>query len=92
MWLQFFLSLGLFLLILVIPGFCFFRLLKAPCLDAVLLSPAFSVSLYSVLGILYGLVGVTSSAFSVFVVPSVLLVGCLVWPKWQKWALWQTLG
>lgn len=77
MWLQFFLSLGLFLLILVIPGFCFFRLLKAPCLDAVLLSPAFSVSLYSVLGILYGLVGVTSSAFSVFVVPSVLLVGCL---------------
>lgn len=77
MWLQFFFSLGLFLLILVIPGFCFFRLLKAPCLDALLLSPAFSVSLYSILGILYGLVGVASSAFSVFVVPSVLLVGCL---------------
>ena len=74
MWLQFVISLGLFLLILVIPGFCFFRLLKAPRLEALLLSPAFSVSLYSVLGILYGLLGVESSVVSAFAIPSALLL------------------
>lgn len=74
MWLQFVISLGLFLLILVIPGFCFFRLLKAPRLDALLLSPVFSVSLYSVLGILYGLLGISSSVISVFAIPSALLL------------------
>ena len=70
MWLQFVISLGLFLLILVIPGFCFFRLLKARRLEALLLSPVFSVSLYSVLGILYGLLGVPSSVVSAFAIPS----------------------
>ena len=74
MWLQFVISLGLFLLILVIPGFCFFRLLKAPCLEALLLSPVFSVSLYSVLGILYGLLGISSSVVSVFAIPLALLL------------------
>ena len=74
MWLQFVISLGLFLLILVIPGFCFFRLLKAPRLDALLLSPAFSVSLYSALGILYGLLGISSSVVSVFAIPLALLL------------------
>ena len=74
MWLQFVISLGLFLLILVIPGFCFFRLLKAHRLEALLLSPVFSVSLYSVLGILYGLLGVPSSVVSVFAIPSALLL------------------
>ena len=74
MWLQFVISLGLFLLILVIPGFCFFRLLKAPRLEALLLSPVFSVSLYSVLGILYSLLGVASSVVSVFAIPSALLL------------------
>lgn len=74
MWLQFVISLGLFLLILVIPGFCFFRLLKAPRLEALLLSPVFSVSLYSMLGILYGLLGVPSSVVSVFAIPSALLL------------------
>ena len=74
MWLQFVISLGLFLLILVIPGFCFFRLLKARRLEALLLSPVFSVSLYSVLGILYGLLGVPSSVVSVFAIPSALLL------------------
>ena len=74
MWLQFVISLGLFLLILVIPGFCFFRLLKAHRLEALLLSPVFSVSLYSVLGILYGLLGVPSSVVSAFAIPSALLL------------------
>lgn len=74
MWLQFVISLGLFLLILVIPGFCFFRLLKTSRLEALLLSPVFSVSLYSVLGILYGLLGVSSSVVSVFAIPLALLL------------------
>ena len=74
MWLQFVISLGLFLLILVIPGFCFFRLLKTSRLEALLLSPVFSVSLYSVLGILYGLLGVESSVVSAFAIPSALLL------------------
>ena len=74
MWLQFVILLGLFLLILVIPGFCFFRLLKAHRLEALLLSPVFSVSLYSVLGILYGLLGVPSSVVSVFAIPLALLL------------------
>ncbi len=74
MWLQFVISLGLFLLILVIPGFCFFRLLKAPRLEALLLSPVFSVSLYSVLGILYGLLGISSSVVSAFAIPLALLL------------------
>ena len=74
MWLQFVISLGLLLLILVIPGFCFFRLLKTSRLNALLLSPVFSVSLYSVLGILYGLLGISSSVVSVVAIPLALLL------------------
>ena len=77
MWFQFAFSLGVFLFVLALPGFCFFRLLETNRLHALLLSPAFSLTLYSGLGVLYGFAGIASSALTVFLIPCALLLACL---------------
>ena len=77
MWFQFAFSLGVFLFVLALPGFCFFRLLETNRLHALLLSPAFSLTLYSGLGVLYGFAGIASSALTVFLIPCTLLLACL---------------
>ena len=74
MYFQFVLSFGLFAVLLELPGFLFFQLLNVNRISSLLYAPAFSIALYNVLGIVFGFIGIRSSLWSVFIIPTVLLL------------------
>ena len=78
MWFQFVLLVGMFVVLLVLPSFCFFRLIRASVFTSLLLSFVFSIALYNALALIYGAAGIQCSFVSVFVAPCfVLAVACI---------------
>ena len=61
MWFQFVLLVGMFVVLLVLPGFCFFRLIRASVFTSLLLSFVFSIALYNALALIYGAAGIQCS-------------------------------
>ena len=78
MWVQFFLALPAFIAILYVPGYLFSRLLSDDFMLAIATAPLASTCVYSLLGILFGEMGVYTTWITL-VAPSTLIgIGCYV--------------
>lgn len=76
MWISFFCTYAFIILMLFVPGFLFFRSIRFSKLYSVLFAPLFSISLLCLIGILFEVIGVSASAFSVGI-PLFLIPGAI---------------
>ena len=76
MWVSFFCTYAFIILMLFVPGFLFFRSISFSKLYSVLFAPLFSISLLCLIGILFGVIGVSASAISVGI-PLFLIPGAI---------------
>lgn len=77
MWLDFFIALGIALCLLFAPGFVLARCFRLDWRIAMFVAPACSLSLYCLLGVAYGKLGVFASGLTLFWVP-LCLIACVL--------------
>lgn len=78
MWIQFYVASTVCVLLLFLPGFFLTRFLKVGRIDSFCFAPVASIAIYELLAFIYSIIGISSSFNTLFLIPLVAVIVCVV--------------